>query len=202
MHFVITFCQKKDTVCLSVGKTFTTQRHIKRFVYHIIWTNLCELVIFCNVSNICRFQMLNQSSCQGIQEGKFLQVNKHKTVNMTDVIPLPKKQKQEMAQIVWKFSESICILLSQMNLRSYSPTCRRPARCKGSFSFLNCSGRWLYCLLSSQYAIWSTTITVQGWKCIFVPNNLFISWIVWFFWIFFSWRGEIGRGRKTTKAIR
>ena len=46
--------------------------------------------------------MLNQSSCQGIQEGKFLQVNKHKTVNMTDVIPLPKKQKQEMAQIVQK----------------------------------------------------------------------------------------------------
>jgi hypothetical protein len=36
VHFVITFCKNKDTVCLSVGTTFGTEKHFARFVYLII----------------------------------------------------------------------------------------------------------------------------------------------------------------------
>ena len=35
IHFVITITKKPDTVCLSVGTTFRTQTHIKRFVHYI-----------------------------------------------------------------------------------------------------------------------------------------------------------------------
>jgi hypothetical protein len=35
IHFVITIAKKPDTVCLSVGTTFRTQTHIKRFVHYI-----------------------------------------------------------------------------------------------------------------------------------------------------------------------
>ena len=35
IHFVITITKHYDTVCLSVGTTFMTQNHIKRFVHYI-----------------------------------------------------------------------------------------------------------------------------------------------------------------------
>ena len=52
--------------------------------------------------------MLNKSSIQGIQEGNNLQVNKSKTVKMADVIPLPKKQRQEMVEKVKQSKKKQC----------------------------------------------------------------------------------------------
>ena len=35
VHFVITITEKPDTVCLSVGTTYLTTKHVKRFVHYI-----------------------------------------------------------------------------------------------------------------------------------------------------------------------